>query len=115
MPYNDEKLDVNQGLHHHGDEPERPGYTLQELMQLSRSSVLQQRVMGLNCLGNVLLKAQLGIYDKVLEQNIVKEMLDASIFLLLRFSMDDISPPVVFAAMTAMRNLLFNEPDEVIA
>lgn len=112
LPFNDDKLNVNQGLHHHGDEPERPGYTLQELMQLSRSSVLQQRVMGLSCLGNVLLKAQLGIYDKVLQQNIVKEMLDASIFLLLRFSMDDISPPVVFAATTAMRNLLFNEPDE---
>ncbi|KAK3908612.1 RNA polymerase II-associated protein 1 [Frankliniella fusca] len=112
LPYNDEKLDVNKGLHHHGDEPERPGYTLQELMQLSRSSVQQQRIMGLNTLGNVLLKAKLGIYDNVLQQNIVKELLDAGIFLLLRFSMDDLSPPVVFAALSAMRNLLFSEPDE---
>lgn len=56
LPYNDDRLEVNQGLHHHGDEPERPGYTLQELMQLSRSSVQQQRIMGLNTLGNILLK-----------------------------------------------------------
>lgn len=112
LPYNDDKVEVNEGLHHHGDEPERPGYTLQELMQLSRSSVQQQRIMGLNTLGNVLIKSKLGIYDSVLQQNIVKELLDAGIFLLLRFSMDDLSPPVVIAALTAMRNLLFNEPDE---
>lgn len=112
LPYNDEKLDVNRGLHHHGDEPERPGYTLQELMQLSRSSVQQQRIMGLNTIGNILLKAKLGIYDNVLQQNILKELLDAGIFLLLRFSMDDLSPAVVFTALSAMRNLLFSEPDE---
>lgn len=62
---------------------------------------------------HILFQAKLGMYDKVLEQNVVKELLDAGIFLLLRFSLDDLSPPVIIAALTAMRNLLFNEPDEV--
>lgn len=56
LPFVDDKLDVRKGLHHHGEEPERPGYTLQELIQLSRSSVLQQRIIALNSLANVLEK-----------------------------------------------------------
>lgn len=29
----------NRALYHHGDEPDRPGYTLQELFQLSRQYI----------------------------------------------------------------------------
>ena len=28
MPYDSDKIEPNEGLHHHGDEPHRPGYTL---------------------------------------------------------------------------------------
>jgi hypothetical protein len=54
LPYADEKMNVTQALHHHGEEPERPGYTLQELLKLSRSSVQQQRVLALTTLANIL-------------------------------------------------------------
>jgi hypothetical protein len=56
LPYADDEVNVTQALHHHGEEPERPGYTLQELLKLSRSSVLQQRVVALTTLANILNK-----------------------------------------------------------
>jgi hypothetical protein len=54
---------VTQALHHHGEEPERPGYTLQELLKISRSSVLQQRVLALTTLANILDKVMSSTYE----------------------------------------------------
>jgi hypothetical protein len=42
------------GLFHHGKEPDRPGYTISELIYLSHSSVSSQRCVGLKILRNVL-------------------------------------------------------------
>jgi hypothetical protein len=61
LPYADDKINVTQSLHHHGEEPERPGYTLQELLKLSRCSVLQQRILALTTLANILDKVIGGI------------------------------------------------------
>lgn len=37
LPYTDSDInEKNRVLYHHGSEPERPGYTLQELFQLAR-------------------------------------------------------------------------------
>lgn len=44
------------GLHHHGQEPDRPGYTLEELFILSRSNLLNQRVVAVNILTKVIQK-----------------------------------------------------------
>lgn len=44
------------GLHHHGEEPERAGYSLEELFLLSRSNFLQQRVLAINVLGKIIAK-----------------------------------------------------------
>lgn len=61
LPYADDKINVTQALHHHGEEPERPGYTLQELLKLSRGTVLQQRILALTTLANILDKVIGGI------------------------------------------------------
>ena len=42
------------GLHHHGDDPNSPGYTLEELFVLARSSFLQQRVFALQVLARII-------------------------------------------------------------
>jgi len=42
------------GLHHHGDDPSSPGYTLEELFILARSSFLQQRVFALQVLARII-------------------------------------------------------------
>ena len=41
-------------LHHHGDEPERPGYTEGELLTLAGSAVAAQRAMALTAIAPVL-------------------------------------------------------------
>jgi hypothetical protein len=61
LPYSDDKINVSHALHHHGEEPERPGYTLQELLKLSRCTVLQQRILALTTLANILDKVISGI------------------------------------------------------
>ncbi|PSN49130.1 hypothetical protein C0J52_07240 [Blattella germanica] len=102
LPYSDENLDVTKALHHHGEEPERPGYTLQELLQLSRSSVLQQRTKA-------------GYYDECLEAPLLNQLADADLYLLLRFSLDDSTEIMLTATLQALRNLLWNEADELCA
>ena len=42
------------GLYHHGDDPDSPGYTLEELFVLARSSFLQQRVFALQVLARII-------------------------------------------------------------
>ncbi|XP_023568392.1 RNA polymerase II-associated protein 1 [Octodon degus] len=49
----DVDLPTHLGLHHHGEEAERAGYSLQELFHLTRSQVSQQRVLALHVLALV--------------------------------------------------------------
>ncbi|XP_046675794.1 RNA polymerase II-associated protein 1-like [Homalodisca vitripennis] len=108
MPYtNDTKTD---GLYHHGEEPDRPGYTLQELMQLSRSSMLQQRITAISTLANIFHKAS--DYDYCLERPLLPQLLNSELYLLLRFTLDDPVRSVVSAAIAAIANLLVNVKDE---
>jgi len=51
---------VDKGLHHHGEEMERAGYTLNELLILSRSSNMQQRSIALETIGNIFVMAHKG-------------------------------------------------------
>ncbi|KAK9496533.1 hypothetical protein O3M35_013193 [Rhynocoris fuscipes] len=111
LPYCDKGEGVLQGLHNHGDEQERPGYSLQELIQLSRSSVLQQRVIALNTLSKILANAS--NYDECFDMPLVPTLLEADTFLLLRFSLDDSAQPVVAAAAGAICNLIVNHLDEL--
>ncbi|XP_014284747.1 RNA polymerase II-associated protein 1 [Halyomorpha halys] len=110
LPHSDKGEGILQGLHNHGEEPERPGYTLQELIQLSRSSVLQQRVISLNTLAKIMANASM--YDGCFNEPILPALLEADMFLLLRFSLDDPAPPIVMAASSAICNLLVNHIDE---
>ena len=47
-------IPVYHGLHHHGKDPSSPGYTLEELFILARSSFLQQRVLALQVLAKIM-------------------------------------------------------------
>lgn len=47
-------ISVSSGLYNHGEEADRPGYTIEELTILCRSAVTGQRVLALKCLYNVL-------------------------------------------------------------
>ncbi|CAB3359660.1 Hypothetical predicted protein [Cloeon dipterum] len=104
---------VAKALHHHGDEPERAGYTLEELLLFSRSSVIQQRTIGISTIANILRLAKEGRFDLCFEEQIVPQLVGAGVFAVLRFSLDDSVSMVVQAAADALKNLLASEPDEL--
>ncbi|XP_039992722.1 RNA polymerase II-associated protein 1 [Xiphias gladius] len=107
-----EDLPTHLGLHHHGEEPERAGYSLQELFLLSRSQVIQQRSLALSTLANILSKTHAGEYLSVLKGSVKSIMLDAGLLFLLRFALDDGVEGVMSAAVHALKALLVCAEDE---
>ncbi|CAL8286949.1 unnamed protein product [Lota lota] len=107
-----EDLPTHLGLHHHGEEPELAGYSLQELFHLSRSQVVQQRCLSLNTLASILVKARGGEFASVLRGSVTATLLDAGLLFLLRFALDDNVERVMSAAAHALRALLVFERDE---
>ncbi|XP_058255897.1 RNA polymerase II-associated protein 1 [Hemibagrus wyckioides] len=107
-----EDLPTHLGLHHHGEEPELAGYSLQELFLLSRSQLTQQRSLALNTLAHILSKACAGEYSSCLKGNVLASLLDAGLLFLLRFSLDDGIEGVMSAAVRALQALLVSTEDE---
>ncbi|KAM9842185.1 RNA polymerase II-associated protein 1 [Aulostomus maculatus] len=107
-----EDLPTHLGLHHHGEEPERAGYSLQELFLLARSQVIQQRSLALSTIANVLAKAHTGEYSLLLKGSVISTLLDAGLLFLLRFALDDSVEGVMSAAVHALRALLVCAEDE---
>ncbi|XP_059143141.1 RNA polymerase II-associated protein 1-like [Physella acuta] len=108
----DVDLPVNMGLHHHGEEPERAGYTLEELFQLARSSNLQQRSLALHTLARVVSNAKSGVYVGKVETPIIPAILAGGAVILLRWALDDSVSGAITAAIDALHALLFNPLDE---
>ncbi|XP_044261913.1 RNA polymerase II-associated protein 1 [Tribolium madens] len=106
LPYVEEISEKSRVLYHHGEEAGRPGYTLQELFQLSRSNVNQQKITALNTIANILSLHSTGVYDDVIDLPLEQ------IFFVLRFCLDDNTPGVLNAAIKAMRNLFYSKVDE---
>lgn len=92
----------------HGDDAHRPGYTMQELFRLARSTVMQQRLSALGSIGGILSIYNQGYYDGIFELPISK------IFFLLRYAFDDNSPAMLEVTAKALATLLYNETDEIL-
>ncbi|XP_007938614.2 RNA polymerase II-associated protein 1 [Orycteropus afer afer] len=108
----DVDLPTHLGLHHHGEEAERAGYSLQELFHLTRSQVSQQRALALQVLAQVISRAQAGEFGGQLVGSVLRLLLDAGFLFLLRFSLDDRVDGVIAAATQALRALLVAPGDE---
>ncbi|XP_059054762.1 RNA polymerase II-associated protein 1-like [Achroia grisella] len=106
LPYTMEYTEKTKTLFHHGEEPHRPGYTLLELFELSRSAVTQQRVMALNTIAGVLEYYMAGTYKDIIDIPLTK------IFFILRFAIDENKTIILEPALKGMRNLLYNRIDE---
>lgn len=127
----DQPQNVNEReLYLHGEEPDRPGYTLQELFRLARyvrydslymfplrfykyyhlhrSTVLQQRISAFGAIAGIFSIYNQGFYDQVLSLPISK------IFFLLRFGLDDNTPAQLEVVSRALARLFYNETDEVL-
>ncbi|XP_060076312.1 RNA polymerase II-associated protein 1-like [Ylistrum balloti] len=106
-------LPVTSGLHHHGNEPERAGYTLEELFLLARSTNTQQRVIALNTLARIFSKARSGELSQLVQSAILPAVLDGGVVFLVRWAMDDKIDMVLSASVHALYNLLVNPADEL--
>ncbi|CAG9558898.1 unnamed protein product [Danaus chrysippus] len=106
LPYTMEYTEETKTLFHHGEEPHRPGYSITELIELSRSTIIQQRVMALNTIAGLLEYYISGFYKDVIEVPLSK------LFFVIRIAMDENKTILLQAALKAMRNLLYNRIDE---
>uniref|UniRef100_A0A182VWJ8 RNA polymerase II-associated protein 1 n=1 Tax=Anopheles minimus TaxID=112268 RepID=A0A182VWJ8_9DIPT len=95
-------------LYLHGEDAQRPGYTMQELFRLARSNVLQQRISALGAIAGMLNIMNQGFYDGVLEFPVSK------VFFFLRFALDENTPSVVEVASRALASLFYNDTDEIL-
>ncbi|XP_053331671.1 RNA polymerase II-associated protein 1 [Spea bombifrons] len=111
IPPNSE-IPTHMGLHHHGEEAERAGYSLQELFHLTRSQFIQQRTLSLQVLGRIVHKAKQGDFASTLEGSVLRLLLDAGFLFLLRFSIDDATENVIAASVRTLHFLLVSPEDE---
>ena len=96
MPYDSDKIEPNEGLHHHGDEPHRPGYTLGELITLARSSNSQQASVAIQTIANVIKNERHGRFISCFDRkNIIIELLEADLTSVLRIALDNHHSEVV--------------------
>lgn len=58
---NEEEIPVTSGLHHHGIEPERPGYTIFELLILIRSRFAPQREIAIETIRNIIINRGINV------------------------------------------------------
>lgn len=111
-----QELTGKEGLHHHGDEPERGGYTLTELLTLLESSFASQKIIALNLVGRIMEKSNRGVFDHLLEMSsLAQQLLEYTpVLLIVRKSLDDTSNSVVTAALACLKQIICNlELDEL--
>ncbi|OQR72758.1 RNA polymerase II-associated protein 1-like, partial [Tropilaelaps mercedesae] len=109
-------LDVptQHALHHHGEEPERAGYTVQELMALLASTVPSQRIVSLQVLANILNNHHSGKYDRCFPSgpDLLENLLSSGLVSLLRVALDDQAASQVSEALKTVYALLVSPHDE---
>ncbi|KAL9541122.1 hypothetical protein MBANPS3_009297 [Mucor bainieri] len=115
----DQTQDVprHRGLHHHGDEPDKAGYTLAELFYLVRSQVPSQRSMVLTTLARIItlakkaaLTAAEPVWQHVLSVFTGKEHA-ATVYL--RSALDDRNLIVLVSAIKALAALVLDDDYQV--
>lgn len=105
----DTSIPATDGLNHHGSDPERAGYTLNELLIFIESTYPSQKVIGLNIMGKIMERANRGLYHGSFDQCIEAQILESTnLLLMVRKSLDDVNSSVVTSAVTCLKKLLCN-------
>lgn len=108
-PEKAEEIDVHEGLHHHGDEADRPGYTVNELFMYLQSSFPSQKQIALKVFEKIISKAHLGVYDAVFNANLTEYLLkDTPLVLVVRTCLDDTGETIWKCAISTLKALLCN-------
>lgn len=121
----DAEVSVKEALHHHGNEPDVPGYSLDELFHLARSNFNQQRVIALQTLANIIAKCHQGYYEGLIraeranptqnadddekendQNNLLNQLVEGGVLFLLRWNLDDQTESIINVSLEAIKNLL---------
>ncbi|KAJ6250840.1 RNA polymerase ii-associated protein [Anaeramoeba flamelloides] len=78
---------IGSGLFHHGLEPEKPGYSISELLILTRSRITSQRTLSFNILTQILKQCQIkGNYKKNEYKYIINHCFELGLGLVIKYS-----------------------------
>ena len=106
---NETLLTGREGLHHHGNDPHRAGYTLNELLILIESTFPSQKILALNMVGKIMERSNHGLYDGVFDESIAQSLLTKTpILLMLRRALDDTNVSIISAAITCLKGIICN-------
>lgn len=99
-----ESIPTHEGLHHHGNEPNKSGYTILELIHLSKSTVLPQRIIAFQTLGRIVTK----IYSSDSAQNnaIMTLLRKSDCLLAIRIGIDQPNTSLVVHALSCLASFL---------
>jgi hypothetical protein len=101
---------LNSGLYHHGDEPDKPGYTIDELLYLLHSTVSSQRVIALGVFERILVHHQNHSYGDYL--TIFDKLMQNDLGILLFLCIDDKNVNIVNAALKTLLAMISCETNE---
>uniref|UniRef100_T1KVE7 Nuclear transcription factor Y subunit n=1 Tax=Tetranychus urticae TaxID=32264 RepID=T1KVE7_TETUR len=100
---------TEEGLYHHGDEPDRPGYSLPEIYTFIQSSFDAQKIIGLKILAKLMDKVHKGFYDNFFNAHLAQEVLDnTEIVQSIRKCLDDTSESIIREAIICLHALICN-------
>lgn len=102
------------GLHNHGQDQDKPGYTIQELLHLSRSTTSSQRIIALQTLGRIAMTYQeidveaisTGTSNQIVSKEVMSSNLRGQACITALWYVEDRRPNVRSAALTCIRECL---------
>ena len=104
-----EDLDHHLGLHHHSEQDTAAGYTLNELIALTQSKFIPQRVLALNTLAAVFRRMHRGYFDICFDKSLTIELLEQTeTVLLLRRLLDDANVSLQLVSIKCIHALICN-------
>ncbi|XP_022180778.1 RNA polymerase II-associated protein 1 [Myzus persicae] len=112
LPYIIENKTTVDGLHHHGEEQHRPGYTIDELYSFLRKNHAPQRILALDVLSKLINNAC--SYDSVLDKPLLCSLTESGMFVLLRMALDDTNIAIITNALKAIGNLFSRKTDRTM-
>lgn len=105
-------IPVNTGLHHHGNEPLLPGYTLEELFHMARSNFTQQRVIALQTLSRIIESYHYQEFSSMFTTDLLTQCLEAGLLFILRWSLDEQSEQIYSATLQCLANILYIKEEQ---
>ena len=99
-------ISMSKGLHHHGDDPTQAGYTLDEFLYLTRSTVFSQKSICLQALSSILTNVYTGKYNTALSNEIMDYLMKQKSIINIRMALDDANETVIVSSLRTLASFL---------